>query len=102
MGVPQYTTPTFALTFDNPDIDLTLASAVFVSFKSGAYYLRKTGDDLQIEPQKITVCLTQEETSHFGVGNDVAIQANWKIGDSRVSSNIILVDISEQLLKEVI
>ena len=102
MGFPQYTTPTFTLTFDDQDIDLTLASAVFVSFKSGTYSLRKTGEDLTIEARKIIVSLTQEETSHFGVGTDVSIQANWTIGDHRVGTEVVIVDVSEQLLKEVI
>lgn len=101
MGVPQYTTPTFTLTFTEAGLDLAEAANVYVTFKSGVDALTKTGDALTVAAKSITVHLTQQETARFAVG-DVMVQANWVLpsGD-RVASEIVKVSCSTNLLAKV-
>ena len=106
MSVPQYTTPTFNLTFTDDNLDLTAASNVYVTFKSGKYVLTKTGDDLDVDEKEISVKLTQDETGKLNTGSlssDVKIQANWVMpsGD-RAASEVVLYEMSEQLLQKVV
>ena len=102
MSVPQYTTPTFRLTFADPELDLTQAAAVYVTFRTAGTKITKTGEDLTVSEHEIDVRLTQAETGLMRPGL-VAIQANWitAAGD-RAASCIAHVNIGEQLLKEVI
>ena len=101
MGIPQFTTPTFLLTFDEPGLNLTKANNVYVTFQSGRYKLTKTGASLDVGENTIGVHLTQEDTGNFYVG-DVNIQANWTMenGD-RFASEIVNWPISDQLLRSV-
>lgn len=102
MAVPQYTTPTFTLTFDDPVLDLTVADHVYVTFQCGQYKLTKTGDDLTVAAKQIDVWLSQEETGSFIPGN-VNIQVNWTDGaGNRAASDIVTCDISQQLLQAVV
>ena len=101
MSVPRYTTPTFTLTFAEQGLDLTQATGVYVTFKQALYEVTKTGDDLEVEAKKISICMSQEDTARFFVG-DVEMQANWTTGDRRACSEIVSYPISEQLLKQVI
>ena len=99
MGVPLFTTPTFTLTFSGT-IDLTQAERVYVTFRSAGNLITKTGESLTIQAKSIGVSLTQEETGRFA--DRVAIQANWMIGNQRVATEVCYVDLSDQLLAEVI
>lgn len=101
MGVPKYTTPTVTLTFTEKTLDLTLAEAVYVTFRSGLQKLTKAGSDLEIAEKTIGVHLDQEDTARFAAG-PVSIQANWIIAGERVASEIAEINISENLLAEVI
>ena len=102
MSVPQFTTPTFTLTFSDNTLDLTQAENVYVTFQSYRHCLTKSGEDLTIAAKTIDVYLTQEETAKFGVG-DLAIQVNWTMqGGARAASTVAHYDISEQLLKRVV
>lgn len=102
MSVPQYTTPTFTLTFEEDGLDLTDAMNVYVTFRSGAVTVTKSGEDLEIETKAISVYLNQEDTGKFRTG-DVEIQANWTEPDGgRAASEIVIYPISEQLLKRVV
>ena len=103
MGVPQYTTPTFTLTFDDVDLDLTDAENVYVTFKSRDNLVTKTGEDLDISEKEIEVKLTQAETGKFTPNEAVEIQANWTMtsGD-RAASVVVTTLIDEQLLKKVV
>ena len=102
MGVPQYTTPTFTLTFTQDGLDLTQARNVYVTFRSGDTLMTKTGEDLTVDEKSIGVYLSQEETAKFRVGY-VEIQANWTTApDNRAASNVVRYPISEQLLMAVI
>ena len=101
MATARGTTPTFTLTFPNT-VDLTLASNVYVTFKSGAKVLTKTGEDLTVEEHSVSVYLNQEETLAFtelGTG----IQVNWTYSDgSRAASEIKTFTFSNQLLNKVV
>ena len=102
MSIPQFTTPTFSLTFSEQTLDLTQATNVYVTFQSGDYVLTKTGSDLEVQAKQIDVYLSQSETSRFKPCM-VKIQANWttSTGD-RAASNVVPYQISEQLLKRVV
>lgn len=102
MSVPQFTTPTFTLTFRADGLNLTEASNVYVTFKSKVNSITKSGEDLTIGEKTIGVNLTQEETGRLGMG-DVRIQANWTMpGDKRAASVVVAYPIGEQLLRRVI
>ena len=102
MSVPQFTTPTFTFTFDEENLDLTEASNVYVTFRSRNYSVTKTGSDLTIGPKQIDVFLSQNETSRFSVG-EIEIQVNWTLPNNRrASSEVVVYDISKQLLQKVI
>ena len=102
MSVPQYTTPTFTLTFTEQDLDLTQALNVYVTFKSGCHTLTKSGDALTVQAKSIGVHLSQRETANFRPG-DIEIQANWiTVLGNRAGSEVVRYPISKQLLMEVI
>ena len=102
MGVPQWTTPTFVLTFTEETLDLTAASAVYVTMKTGNGTVTKTGDDITVAAKTISVYLTQYETGSMGEGT-VQIQANWlDANGNRFASDIASVSITQQLLNRVI
>ena len=102
MGVPQYTTPTFTLTFTDEQLDLTQATSVYVTFKGGVNVFTKSGESLTVAAKQIDVRLTQQETAKLNVG-EVEIQANWVMpsGD-RAASEIAKCTIDRQLLTAVI
>ena len=101
MGVPLYTTPTFTLTFSEQGLDLTQAQNVYVTFRSGATCITKTGADLTIGEKEISVFLSQEETARFARGV-LQIQANWTQGGRRIASEIASYDMTGQLLTKVV
>ena len=102
MSVPQYTTPTFTLTFSEENLDLTTATNVYVTFRSQKGTITKTGEDLTIAEKEIGVHLSQAETGMFSPGY-VQIQANWTMMDGeRAASDIVSTDISAQLLQRVV
>jgi len=102
MSVPQYTTPTFTLTFTEEDLDLTQAQQVYVTFRSESNLVTKTGEDLTIDEKEIEVFLDQADTAKFRPGV-IEIQANWITGEGgRVASEVVTYEITDQLLKKVI
>ena len=102
MGVPRATTPTFTLTFTDAALDLTTADKVFVTFRQNEKILTKKDADLTVSAKQIEVYLTQDETLDFNVGT-VEVQANWVYSDdSRAASEIVSVNITEQLLDKVL
>ena len=102
MGVPQFTTPTFTLTFTEQGLDLTQAQKLFVTIQQGLHKLTKSMEDLDVGEKTIGVYLSQEETGSFTIGK-VKFQANWLTNSNkRIASEIITYDITEQLLKDVI
>ena len=105
MSVPQFTTPTFILTIEGEQIDLTEAKNVYVTFRTKGYELTKPSSELDIEEKSIGVYLSQEETSHMPTGY-IEIQANWTMQNGsridRVATESVTYPISKQLLKQVI
>ena len=101
MGVPRYSTPKFTLDFAGDQIDLTQATSVYVTFTQEKMELTKTGEDLDVQETKIIVWLTQEETAKFRVG-ELEIMANMMIGGKRVPGEIRRVEMTKNLLNEVI
>lgn len=101
MGVPQFTTPDFTLTFSEQGLDLTQADQVYVTFTSGMNEVTKSGSDLIIGEKTIGVFLDQAETGRFKPGT-IRIQANWIAGGKRIASDVVSYVITEQLLRRVI
>lgn len=99
MGVPRGTTPTLTLTFSDPDLDLTTASDVYVTFRFGETPLTKTGEDLVITEKTIEVFLSQTETLAFPEG-PVEVQANWMKGGKRAASDVAQYFFTKQLLEQ--
>ena len=103
-----YTTPSFVITI-NGDVDLRQASAVFVTVVQGPVSVTKSGADVQISNNGTTVSvwLSQTESMQFGIGTAYA-QVNWTYMDvaaeeiRRLSTEPLVVKVSEQLYKQVI
>lgn len=97
----QATTPTFVLTL--PDtVDLSQAANIYFSLRQKNVLIEKTGDDLTVDGQTVSVYLSQEETLQI-VSGAAQIQLNWTYANgSRACSNIVSVQVSENLLKEVV
>lgn len=101
MAIPRGVTPTFTLTFEDDDLDLTQAAHVYVTFRGGRE-ITKADDELTIAAKQIDVYLTQAETLAFRQG-EVAIQANWTYLDGhRAASEIVSFNFSGQLLDKVV
>ena len=99
------TTPTFILTLE--DADLTNTN-VYVTFKQDkgdcpmGLVMTKSGDDLSIEDNVISVYLSQEETLRFQRGN-LYIQVNFTFDNGkRACSEIALVKVDNNLLNGVL
>lgn len=98
MSVPKGTTPTVICVFNKPDLDLTLANNVYVTFTSNLRTVTKSGEDLTVEPNRIIVRLSQADTLSFQI-DDVEIQANWTYdGRQRACSTIEKIDVTRNLL----
>lgn len=102
MGILRGTTPTVILLFNEPTLDLTNANNVYVTFSSNLKSVTKSGDSLTIEPNRISVYLSQKDTLGFDLDN-VEIQANWTYSDHmRSGSTIEKIAVDRNLLmKEV-
>ena len=102
MGIARATTPTFTLTFTDEALDLTTASNVYVTFEQDQVNFTKKGEDLVVAEKQIDVFLEQEETLRFKVGV-VDLQANWTMANGRrASSDVKQVQITKQLLRQVV
>lgn len=90
------------MTFDELPFDLTQMNSHHMTFEMPGVKLDKTGDDLIINPDSIGAKLTQEETGLFRIGL-LEVQTNWKDSSGlRFGSSIETVEITKQLLDEVI
>ena len=101
----RFTTPSIPMTVP---VDLTGAD-IYVTIKQGQRKLQKTGADVisvyDAESGKttLTVTLTQEETGAFLAEKSATIQVNWIFSDgTRDATNIKKIEVSENLLSEVI
>ena len=97
----QATTPTFVLTL--PDtVDLTEPIHFYFTLRQGNIRIEKSDSDLVIDGQTISVYLSQAETLTLTPGI-VKLQLNWTYANgSRACSNIVSVNVTENLLKEVV
>lgn len=101
----RFTTPSIPMTVP---VDLTGAD-IYVTIKQGQRKLQKTGSDVisvydsESGKTTLTVTLTQEETGAFLAEKSATIQVNWIFeGGTRSATNIKKIDVSENLLNEVI
>lgn len=104
MGVriPRATTPTFVLALPE-SIDLGEAHNVYASFRANGAQITKTGAELEIDGNEVSVRLTQTDTLGWFPGQKLEIQLNWVYSDgSRVATEVAQVDITKQLLAEVL
>lgn len=82
-------------------IDLTKAEKVVVIYKQDNRIVRKTGEDLQIDAESITVKLSQKDTLAFDSGNGVKIQVRYRFGDGTADvSDILVIEVDEVLTRE--
>lgn len=97
----QATTPTFILTL--PDtVDLSQVANIYFSLRQKNVLIEKAGDDLTVDGQTVSVYLSQAETLQL-VSGAAQIQLNWTYANgSRACSNIVSVQVTENLLKEVV
>lgn len=96
------TTPTFKLMLSDETVDLTQAVNVYATFKSREQTITKTADDITVLANEVDVYMSQVETLGFLSGT-VSIQLNWTYVDGRrACSNIISMQIGENLLPEVL
>lgn len=97
----QFTTPTFILTLPNT-VDLSEAQNLYFSLVQGKTEIIKTGSDLVIDGQTVSVYLSQEETARFS-NLKASLQLNWVYPNgARACSTIVSVDVGNNLLKEVV
>lgn len=104
MSFGRYTTPTIILSFPSdkyPDLDLTAANNVYVTFTSGINSITKTGEELRIDEKEVGAFLTQADTGRFR--EFVEVQANWTAnGGMRYQSNIVRLPVDRNLLERVV
>lgn len=97
----QFTTPTFILTLPE-EVDLSVARNVYFTLTQGNKEITKTGDSLVIDGQTVSVYLDQAETGQL-VSGKAFIQLNWSYANgSRACSEIVSVDVGNNLLKKVV
>lgn len=97
----QATTPTFILTLPS-SVDLSEAANVYFTLKQNNVEIEKKTSDLVIEGQTVSVFLSQIDTLQLTAGT-AQIQLNWTYANgARACSKIKSVQVSENLLKEVV
>lgn len=97
----QATTPTFILTLPNT-VDLSEVANIYFSLRQNGVQIEKTGENLTVEGQTVSVYLSQAETLQL-ISGSARIQLNWTYPNgARACSNIVSVQVSENLLKEVV
>lgn len=97
----QATTPTFVLTLPN-DVDPSDFANIYFTLRQKNVLIEKTGTDLTIDGQTVSVYLSQAETLKL-ISGSAQIQLNWTYPNSaRACSNIVSVQVTENLLKEVV
>lgn len=65
--------------------------------------ITKSGEDLQVDGQKVTVTLTQDESARFTAGEQALLQLRGVTQDGEAwGTNICGLDVSDALYEEVI
>lgn len=95
------TTPTLLFKTE-AELDLTRATDVYITLSdmSKRELMTKSGDDLYIEPQRVGVYLTQEET--LSLPRRIQAQINWTYNSKRMCSQIMILNVNDNLLNKVI
>ena len=95
------TTPTHTFTLP---FDTSLLSVVRVTYaQMGRVVLTKTGEELTLEGNTVTVRLSQEETFRFNSSHPVELQVRALTADGdAINSDIVTVPVGRCLDKEVI
>ena len=97
------TTPTLLFKTE-AELDLTRATDVYITLSdmSKRELMTKSGKDLYIDPQRVGVYLTQEETLSLPTAR-IQAQINWTYpNEKRMCSQIMILNVSDNLLNEVI
>lgn len=98
MSIYRGTTPTVFLIFPQEDVDFTLVHNVYVTFSSNLKSVTKSGEDLDVAANTISVWLTQRDTLGFQL-DEVEVQANWTYDSGRRGcSTIEKIEIDRNLL----
>lgn len=97
----QGITPTITMNFANT-VDFSEITNMYFTLTQGRHVIKKTGEDVVISGHSVSVYLSQVDTIKLEVG-EAEIQLNWAYADgSRACSNIVTIEISKNLLREVI
>lgn len=93
------TTPTLNFLFDM-DLEQLNIAAFYLSFKQGnEIVLEKELQDLEIDKNKVSIQLTQQDTLKMNANNVVYIQGRIKVDNEAYATNIIKTTLSD-ILKE--
>ena len=93
------TTPDYVITVE--DMESLGNSSVYVTLRQGDVVVTKETDDVSIEDNKITVCLTQEETLAFTEGY-AQMQVRGVTNGDAWASAIVPVPVKPVLLEDII
>lgn len=78
------------------NVDLTEAT-VFVTYQQGkSVIIEKTGNDLDVQPRKVIVNLTQEDTLSFAANINATVQIRYILADGTAdASNKINISVQD-------
>lgn len=94
----QATTPTFVLTLPD-EVDLSQANNIYFTLRQNGIQINKTGGQIVVDGQNVSVYLSQSETISLQVGL-AQLQLNWTYANgARACSNIVSIPVTENLLK---
>ena len=98
------TTPTYTFELEDESVDLAQAQSVFVTFRQGRRFLRRTGEDITVSGHTASVSLAQEDSLLFSREQEPLLaQLNWVYADgSRAASEIVRLDVYDTLEPEVL
>ena len=94
------TTPTLLFTTEAEVLDLTRATDVYVTLSDMNKKELMTKSDLYIEAKRVGVYLTQEET--LSLPRRIQAQINWTYNSKRMCSQIMILNVNDNLLNKVI
>lgn len=108
----QATTPTLIFRVknkaDGTPIDLSIADEVYVTIRQGMLTLTKSGDDVSVDVNVVSVWLSQKESLRLSPKAPAKVQINWTYTDQisgkkqRAAAKVKDIKIDEQLLQRVI
>jgi len=104
--VIQATTPDFMFRIKDAAINLEDAENVYVTFTQNHKIITKTGDDIKIDKNTVSVWMNQKDTVTLNVGTMDA-QINWTYLDEdqvlrRNATLVIKIPVRRNLLQRVI